>query len=147
MLQFLVSLNPSKHQTQRAILAAEMQWEREFGSRLGRLRLFAEGSSGEEQPQVHLFPEGPAPWVPTDASWQRPHHLPPASHMWGSIHFGRVCMGLDFAMIAGYIGHNFKIHKVLWNSFENKMLCDFNSFGDKTYRNWRETINTCIYSI
>ena len=72
MLQFLVSLNPSKHQLQRAILAPK--WNRKVSLGAG----WADGAvcrvfQATEQLQVQPLPEAPAPRILGDPPAKWPH--------------------------------------------------------------------------
>ena len=100
MLQFLVSLNPSKHQLQRAILAPK--WNRKVS--LGASWVdgaVCRGFQATEQLQVQPLPEAPAPWVLSDPP-------PPSDPM--PLHkctpgddtclFTCVCLYCDLAMIS-----------------------------------------------
>lgn len=55
ILPFLVSLRPSKHCIQRAMLASGTSRERELGCRLRRVELCTEGPLPEAQVQVRLL--------------------------------------------------------------------------------------------
>lgn len=72
MLQFLVSLNPSKHQLQRAILAPK--WNRKVSLGAGWADgAVCRGFQATEQLQVQPLPEAPAPQILGDPPAKWPH--------------------------------------------------------------------------
>lgn len=139
MLQFLVSLNPSKHQIQRAILATEMKQEREPESRLGGhgclQRLPGYRAAAGATPSWSLCSPG-SHWSPVQVT---PCHFLPASDAMTPIHVTWVCIYYDFAMSSAYTGHNFQLHQALSNSPGNKILPEliwWYSLPELIWSNW-----------